>query len=134
MRKALKAGSWLAIGTGILHTFGHLQEPKPATDQERRMLELMMGVEFDAGGVRRSMWDFFSGLSLSFTVLLLLMGIHGLRIARSNDADLLRDTARTYAVTAAAVTGVGLIHFPTPAFVCTGLMLVAYVVASLKNS
>jgi hypothetical protein len=133
MKTAFKTGSWFAILTGILHSLGHFQEPKRESDRERQMLELMMGLRFDAGGVQRSMWDVLSGLSLSFTVLMLLMGIHGLRIVRSTDTDLLRDTARTYAVTAAAITGLGVFYFPTPAFVCTGLMFLAYLLACLKR-
>lgn len=133
MKTAFKTGSWLAIVTGILHTLGHFQDPKPESDRERQMLELMTELTFDAGGVTRSMWDVFSGLSLSFTVLMLLMGVHGLRIVRSEDAALLRDTARIDAATAAVVTGLGLLYFPTPAFVCTGLMLAAYLAASMKG-
>ena len=133
MKTAFKTGSWLAIATGIFHTLGHFQDPKPESDRERQMLELMTGLTFDAGGVTRSMWDILSGLSLSFTVLMLLMGVHGFRTARSADAPLIRDTARIYAVTAAAVTGLGLLYFPTPAFVCTGLMFAAYVVAAVKQ-
>lgn len=133
MRTAFRTGSWLAIATGILHTFGHFQDPTPESDRERLMLELMRGLSFDAGGVERTMWDILSGLSLSFTLLMLLMGIHGLRIARSNDASVLGDTARIYAVAAALVTGLGLLYFPTPAIACTGLMLVAYLAACLKQ-
>jgi hypothetical protein len=133
MKTAFRTGSWLAIATGILHTLGHFQDPTPETDRERVMLELMRGVAFDAGGVERTMWDILSGLSLSFTVLMLLMGIHGLRIARSGDASVLADTARIYAVTAAMLTGLGLLYFPTPAIACTGLMLAAYLVASLRR-
>jgi hypothetical protein len=134
MKIAFKTGSWLAIVTGILHLFGHFQEPKPENDRERQMLELMMGLKFDAGGVERSMWDVFSGLSLSFSLLLFLMGLHGLLIVRTSDPSLLRHTSWLYATTAAALTGLGLLYFPTPAFVCTGLVGVAYLVASLKTS
>jgi hypothetical protein len=133
MTTAFKTGSWLAIATGVLHTLGHLQEPRPESDRERLMLELMRGVAFDAGGVQRTMWDIFSGLSLSFTVLLLLMGIHGLRIARSSDASVLQATARLYAATAALLTGLGLLYFPTPPIACTGLMLAAYLAAALSR-
>lgn len=133
MKTALKTGSWLALLTGLLHTLAHFQEARPQSEREGQMLELMRSVRFDAGGVERSMWEILAGLSLCFSLLLLLMGLHGLRMARSDDAGSVRDTARLYALAAAALTAVGVLHFPTPAFVMTGLMFVAYLVAALKR-
>ncbi len=134
MKTAFKTGCVLSILTAALHLVGHFQEPRPENDQERQLLELMRGLRFDAGGVTRSMQDILGGLSLSFTVLMLLMGVHGLLIARAGDARLVRTSAWVYAAAATAVTAIGVVCFPTPAFVCTGLVGAAYLVASRARS
>lgn len=136
MRTALRTGSVLSILTGALHLLAHLRPQQPESDDQRRLLDLMTRLRFDAGGVERSMMDIVSGLSLSFSVLFFMMGIHmgihGLRLARSEDAVVRREAALTYAATAAVLTGLGFSYFPTPPIVLNALMLVAYGVAAAR--
>ncbi len=132
MRTAMRVGSGLSIFTGSLHLLAHLKGLEPTSDAERAMLEMMTRLRFDAGGVERSMMDLFGGLSLSFSTLFFLIGLHGLRLARSEDAVVRREAALAYAATAALLTGLGLLYFPTPPTVLTALMLLAYAVAAAR--
>jgi len=132
MRTAMRIGSWLSILTGTLHLLAHFKGLEPTRDAERTMLDMMARLRFDAGGVERTMMDIFGGLSLAFSTLLFLMGFHGLRLARSEDGTVRREAAFAYATTAAVLTGLGLLYFPTPPTVLTGLMAVAFAVAAAR--
>ncbi|HET7293462.1 MAG TPA: hypothetical protein VFM88_13635 [Vicinamibacteria bacterium] len=132
MRGALRTGSVLSILTGTLHLIAHFRGPQPATDAERALLELMARVRFDAGGVERSTMDILVGYSFSFSTLFFMIGIHGLRLAATDDARVRREAALVYAGTSAVLTGLGLLYFPTPPIVLTALMFVAYCVAAAR--
>lgn len=132
MRKAMRIGSWISILTGAIHLLAHFKGVQPTSDAERTMLDLMTRLRFDAGGVERTMMDIFGGLSLSFSTLFFLMGFHGLRLARAQDAGVRREAAFAYATTAAVLTGLGLLYFPTPPTVLAAAIGVAYAVAAVR--
>jgi hypothetical protein len=60
------------------------------------------------------------------------MGFHGLRLARAQDAGVRREAAFAYATTAAVLTGLGLLYFPTPPTVLAAAIGVAYAVAAVR--
>lgn len=116
-------GCWVAIITGAVHLVGHVSGPTPpANDTEQQLMELATTYRMPMpGGAERSLMDFMSGFSLSFTVFLVLIGVVGLLVQKRGHDDLLLMLAVARALAAAAVVLVviSLTHW----FIVPSLML-----------
>jgi hypothetical protein len=70
-----RAGAILLMAMGLLHSLSLLQPPVAKNDTERQLLDLMFNHTFDVIGSRRSMWNFFHGFSIAFTLSYLLSAV-----------------------------------------------------------
>ena len=75
-RAAYYTGAVLQMLTSPIHLLGHFQKPVPANDQERQLLDLMANYKTDFGaGFIRSMSDILGGLSLQYSIFILMVGL-----------------------------------------------------------
>ena len=90
---AYYTGSILQLLTSPIHLLGHLQKPNPANDTERQLLDLLANYKTDFGaGFIRSMGDILSGLSLQYSIFILMIGlINLLALRQQSNARFLRN-------------------------------------------
>lgn len=82
-RRAFCTGAILQIVTCPIHLLGHFQKKVPANDQERTLLDLLDNYKTDFGaGFVRSLGDIMSGLSLQYSIFMLMIGIISLLALR----------------------------------------------------
>lgn len=136
-RKLFTAGCVVLIALGLVHLLGHyhLTTSTGDTDEQRQLLAMMRGNGRDMGfGMVRSTFDILSGLSLTFSVLSLGMGLAGFVVHRHGGAapGLLRQAAIVYAGVWGVMTGVTLRYFfSVPlAFVAAAFLCFAAAVAA----
>ncbi len=77
-----KTGSTVLILTACIHMIGFFQEPVPANDKEKAMLELMTTYQMELPGAQRPMMDIVNFFSLSFAMFTALIGLINLWIVR----------------------------------------------------
>ena len=136
-RKLFTAACVALIVMGLVHLLGHYQLTTAAgdTEHERQLLALMRANPQDMGlGMHRTMFDFLTGFSLTFSALPLGMGLAGFVVRRhaAGAPGLLRQTAIVYAGTWAVMVGIGLRYFfSVPlAFIATVFLLFAAATAT----
>ena len=140
-RKLFTAGCVALIATGLVHLLGHYQLTTTAgeTEHERQLLAMMRANPQDMGlGMMRTMFDFLTGFSLTFSALPLGMGIAGFVVRRhaAGAPGLLRQVAIVYAGTWAVMVGIGLRYFfSVPlAFIGSVFLLFAAAAATAPRS
>jgi hypothetical protein len=135
---AFRVGAWTSILTGLIHLAGHVAGPQsPKNETEARLTELMTGYGFALPGApRRTMMEFFSGFSLTFTLFLALTGILALAVARSRGAvpELYRFTAVALAGTFGILLGISLRYFFLAPSLCLGIAFLAFAVSLAPGS
>jgi len=116
-------GCWVALITGAVHLIGHVAGPAPATNEtERQLLDLATNYRMMMpGGSARSLMDFLSGFSLSFSVFLALIGGLGLIIQRRgrDDLELMLAVSRALGAAGVVLVIISLTHW----FIVPSLML-----------
>jgi len=116
-------GCWVALITGAIHLVGHVSGPAAATNEtERQLLELATSYRMAMpGGSERSLMDFLSGFSLSFSVFLALVGGLGLIVQRRgrDDLELMLAVSRAFAAAGVVLVVISLTHW----FIVPSLML-----------
>ena len=115
-RKLFTAGCVVLILTGLVHLLGHYHLVTSAgqTDHDRQLLAMMRADPQDMGlGMKRTMFDFLAGFSITFSALPIGMGLAGFVVRRHAPSapGLLRETAIVYAITWAAMLAIGLVYF-----------------------
>lgn len=80
----LRIASTLIILVGLGHLVGHMMGMDTAAlpEAEKRVTDAMQGLEFEAGGWKRTYWSFFVGFSASYSVLAIALGLLGFQAAR----------------------------------------------------
>jgi hypothetical protein len=116
-------GYWVAILTALFHMVGHVSGPAPAAnDTERQLLDLATDYRMlMPGGSERSLMDVLSGFSLSFAVLVGLIGGLGLIVQKRgrNDGPLMLAVSRAIAAAGVVLVVISLTHW----FIIPSLML-----------
>ena len=140
-RKLFTAGCVVLILLGLVHLMGHyhLVTSQGETDHDRQLLAMMRGNPEDVGlGMKRTMFDFFAGFSLTFSVMSLGMGLAGWVVRSHSGAapGLLRSASIAYAGTLGVMVGVTLRYFfpPPLAFVATAFVLFAAAAATAPRA
>ena len=140
-RKLFTAGCVVLILTGLVHLLGHyaLTTSTGDTEHERQLFAMMRSNPQDMGlGMVRTFFDFVTGFSLTFSVLPIGMGIAGFVVRRhaASAPGLMRQIAIVYALTWAAMLGVGLRYFFSvpDAFIATVFLLFAASAATAPRS
>jgi hypothetical protein len=115
-RKLFTAGCVALILTGLVHLLGHyhLVTSHGETEHDRQLLAMMRSDPQDMGlGMKRTMFDFFAGFSVTFSTLSIGMGLAAFVVRRHGAAapGLLRSTAIVYAVTWGVMLAIGLAYF-----------------------
>jgi hypothetical protein len=89
-----KAGCWAAFVTSAMHLIAHFAGTQPpANDTERQLLELYEGYRFAMpDGNTRTLADFMSGFSLTYSAALAMFGGTNLLVVRryADDQPLMR--------------------------------------------
>ena len=136
-RKLFTAGCVVLVLLALVHLLGHyrLTTSGGDTEHERQLLVMMRAAPQDLGlGMKRTMFDFFAGFSLTFSVTSLGLGLVGLVVRRHFAAapGLLRQAAIVYAGTLGVMTGVTIRYFfpPPLAFVAAAFLLFVAAVAT----
>ncbi len=131
-RKLFTAGCVALVLTGLVHLLGHykLTTSVGETERERQLLAMMRADPQDMGlGMKRTMFDFLTGFSVTFSVLPLGMGLAAFAIRRhaASAPGLLRQVAIVYAGTWGVMLGLGLRYFFSvpDAFIATVFLLFA---------
>jgi hypothetical protein len=91
-RKSFYTGTVLQIVTCPIHLMAHFSGYEPANEQERQLLGMMESYKQDFGaGFVRSFRDLFTGLSLQYSIFMLMVGaMNWLAVRRAKDASFLR--------------------------------------------
>lgn len=102
--RMLKAASVLMILVGCGHLVGHMMgmDTSALPAPEKAVTDAMQGHQFDAGGWKRTYWDFFVGFSLSYSVFCFALGLLGWQAARLGAANPASLRGSLVVVTAAA--------------------------------
>jgi hypothetical protein len=140
-RRLFIAGCWAALITAVVHLIGHLSGPQPPqNDTERELMRLITTVRFALPGGERTLWDFMQGFSLSFALLLAMIGGTGLAIVRRAAADvqLMWTLTAFYAAGLVTLLTISLIYFflVTTAFIAvvTACFVAALLVAGRESA
>jgi len=131
-RKLFTAGCVVLILTGLVHLLGHykLVTSPGETEHDRQLLAMMRADPQDMGlGMKRTMFHFLTGFSLTFSALPLGMGLAGFVVRRhaASAPGLLGQIAIVYAFTWGAMLAIGLVYFFSvpDAFIATVFLLFA---------
>ena len=137
-RLFFKAGCWLAIATAIVHLIGYIAGPQPAKNEtERVLIEQFTTYRFDLPGGSRTLAEFMSGFSLTFTVFLATFGALNLLVVRrcSDDVALMATITRLDAACAVTMVVVSLSYFfliPTLCLAATGVCFIGALVGGFR--
>jgi hypothetical protein len=129
---AFRVGSALWILTGLAHTIGYFMgRPEPSSEEEATLLTLFDGLRIRMAGVERTIGQVYDGFSLTFSILVFLLGFLGLIWLRAPGVPdgILRRVAGMNAVAALAVLAIGLPRFPLPPLGFFAAICIAFVVA-----
>jgi len=109
-RRVFTAGAILLVILGLVHSLSLIKAPVPSNDTERQFLDLMPNYKFDLMGSQRSMDNMLRGLSISFMLAALVLGLLDL-VVRRERTQLLKRIALVNVLWLAAMTGVSLRYF-----------------------
>jgi hypothetical protein len=128
-----KAGCWAALVTAVVHLMGHVAGPQPpANETERQLLALYEGYRFALpGGAKRSLAEFMSGFSLTFSVFLAMLGGLNLLVVRraADDAALMQVLTRLDVACGVTMVAIGLTHFFIIPTTFLGIVTLCFVAA-----
>jgi len=87
--RMLRIASVLIVLVGVGHLVGHTMgmDTSKLPAEEQRVTAAMQGHQFDAGGWKRSYWDFFVGFSASYSIFAFALGLLGLQAAKLGAAN-----------------------------------------------
>jgi len=131
--RSFRTGCALWILTGLLQAAGYfVGRPDPSGEEQAALFSLFDGLAIPMGGVSRTLGQVYDGYSLSFALLVFLLGFLGflwLRIPGAPDS-ILRRVAGMNAVGALALFLVGLPRFPVPPLACFAAVAIAFALAA----
>lgn len=130
--RLLCAASYLLIATAMLHIMAHFAgPPAPVNPEQQLVTELSRTVEFDAGGVRRTLWMILSGYSLFFALALVMHGAFNLMLLRyvRQDVLALRAVGWIGALSMFGYVVISAWYFPLAPAVLFGLCLLLFAAA-----
>ncbi|HNL39656.1 MAG TPA: hypothetical protein PKL15_00445 [Saprospiraceae bacterium] len=92
----LKTASVILILTACIHSLSLFNDPVPANDTEKQLIDLMGNYKMDLGaGFQPTMSDLFTSMSVCFSMLYLFGGLLNLYLLRKKaGADLLSGVIR----------------------------------------
>lgn len=129
-----KIGCYALILTGLLHLSSHFQEPVPANDTERQLLELMATYQVDVGGATITMNGILNGFGLWFSLALLWTGAMSLFLVKqlADRPALVRKIAIVNTGALALGTGLSFIYFFFIPTICLGVALTCFVLGVIR--
>lgn len=127
----LKIAIFFQLATACIHSLSFFNDPKPANETERQMVDLMTTYKMDMGaGFTPTMYQLFNSLSFSFTLLLFFSGIINLYLLRKKvDHSILKGVVGINLLIYAACFIVLFIWSFLPPVVCVGLIFSALFIA-----
>jgi hypothetical protein len=123
--KLFRAGAYVLVALGLVHSVSLFMPPSPANATEVQMFHLMRTHVSNVMGTPRTMWQFFYGFSVSFTVFCMATGGLSLMVSRVVDWHVLQRLAFFNAAWLTTMTLVSIVYFfiaPT-AFLATADVL-----------
>jgi hypothetical protein len=133
-RAAFLTGIVLQLLTGPIHLVGHFSGPAPpVSEDERLLMELMSRVEQDfGGGFVRSTMDIFLGLSLQYSIFIVMVGLANLLAFRmAKEARYLRALCWLNAAFLAVLAVNAYVYFFIPPLLLFVLPALAFFIAAL---
>jgi len=130
---SFRAGCALWILTGLLHTIGYFMgRPEPTSEEQAALFSLFDGLTIPMMGAQRTLGQVYDGYSLSFAILVFLLGFLGLIWMRAPAVPdgILRRVAGMNAVAALALFTIGLRRFPAPPLACFAVVCIAFALAA----
>jgi hypothetical protein len=131
-RAAFVTGLVLQLLTGPIHLIGFFSGPEPPASEDQRMLmELMGSVRQDlGGGFVRSTLDILTGLSLQYSIFIIMAGAMNLLALRNvKDARFLRSLSWLNAAFMAILAVNAYVYFFIPPLLLFVLPALAFLVA-----
>ena len=123
-KRLFTTGAIVLVLAGLVHSLSFFENPVPANDKEKQLLDLMANYRFDLAGSMRSMDNLMLGFSVSFMLAVIVMGVLGLIMVRER-VGLVKRVALIDAIWLAAMNVVSLRYFfvvPT-AFLAIALLM-----------
>jgi len=132
-RSSFYAGAVFQLLTCPIHLIGHFSKPAPSNEKEKLLLDLVANYKFDlGGGFIRSFGDLYSGLSLQFSIFILMVGlINVLAIRQVREARFLRSLCWLNAVFMGFLSVNAFVHFFIPPLTLFVLPFIAFLLAAL---
>ena len=128
-RILLSSGAVIALLCALAHTIGHLAGPDaPKNATEKQLLDLLTSYAFEVPGGQRTLWQFMTGFSWTFSVLFLLLGVLPLAVLRlrPEDGPLLRLIAGLETIACGLLLAISLRYFFVAPSTFIGLALLAF--------
>lgn len=129
-------GTWACIATAAIHMVGQLAgNPAPQNPTEEALFKLLTTYQKDFGaGFHRTTSDFLNGFSISFSLLLLWVGVLCLVLARSrgDEPALLRTVSGVCAVLSGLLLIVSVAYFFLPPTACLAVVFLGFAGAALS--
>lgn len=117
--KLFRAGAYVLIALGVVHALSLFSDPQATNATEVELFRLMKTYQSGVMGAERSMWQFLTGFSISYSVLLMAAGGISLLVSRAVDWHVLRRLAFFNAAWLTTMTLVSIMYF----FVAPTVML-----------
>jgi hypothetical protein len=136
-RASFLTGIVLQLLTGPVHRIGHLSGPAPpANEDEKLLMDLMSRVEQDfGGGFVRSTMDIFLGLSLQYSIFIVMVGLANLLAFRmAKEARYLRALCWLNAAFMGILAVNAYLYFFIPPLLLFVLPALAFPIAALAAS
>jgi hypothetical protein len=136
-RTSFLTGIVLQLLTGPIHLIGHLSGPSPpASEDQKLLLELMSGVKEDfGGGFVRSTMDIFLGLSLQYSIFVVMVGLANLLAFRmAKETSYLRALCWLNAAFMGILAVNAFVYFFIPPLLLFVLPALAFLIAALAAS
>jgi len=131
----IKIAAAFQILTGLVHSISLFVNPEPATEDERKMIELMDTVKLNLGaGFHKTFADLFMDLSAHFTLAFLLGGIVNWYLAsKKADAFILKGVLTINLVIFGLSFGLALVYTFLPPITFTGLTFLLLLIARINT-
>lgn len=132
-RAAFKTGLVLQLLTGPIHLVGFFSGPPPPSSEDQRLLmDLMSSVKTDlGGGFVRSTRDILVGLSLQYSIFIVMVGLtNGLALRLVEEGRFLRALSWLNFVFMGILAVNAYVHFFIPPLVLFVLPALAFFVAA----
>ena len=134
-RRAFYTGAIVQIITSPIHLIGHFQNPQPRDEQGKLLLHLLATYKIDLGaGFMRSLGDIMNGLSLQYSIFILMVGlINVFAIRQVREGNFIRTLCWLNFAFMAVCSANAFVYFFVPPLSLFVIPTLAFLVAALAH-